>query len=186
MKRFLVLSVTLLLLSACGGKSRSVKCDQNYWDGTVGTCLPKGWYVIDAETLRQRGIADDTVAAFQAEEPISGQFPTVTITKEQLGRTVNPGDYSFASVRSIEVLTGYEELDTEEIKIDGEKVKLHTFSAKPQLNEPKRRFYQVSTVHEKVGYTVTATAPLSIERNDEQKLRLMLTEFSFEEPEEEE
>ena len=182
-RRFPVSFLALaLFLTACGGgDSGRVVCDQDYWDGTIGTCLPENWFVVDSETLRQRGVPDDVVVAFQDEEPVSGQFPTVTITREKLARPVSPSDYSNASIRSVEVLPGYEQLDTSDVRVADAGVRLHVFSAKPNADEPQRRFYQVSTVHGEYGYTITAASPLSVSKGIEDELKLILKEVRFEE-----
>ncbi|MBI1934231.1 hypothetical protein HYS30_01055, partial [Candidatus Peregrinibacteria bacterium] len=65
------------------------------------------------------------------------------------------------------------------VKVDGENVRLHTFSAQPIPEEPAKRFYQLSTVMRKVGYTVTATLPLAPERDLEKQVQLMLGEVTF-------
>ena len=120
------------------------------------------------------------IVGFQAKDPVSGQFPTVTVTKEVLTQEVAADQYSIASIRSVSVLQGYELIDTKAVKIDeGTEVALHVFTAQPLEGEPQRRFYQLSTTHEKVGYTVTAAAPLSVEKELDAALRLILSELTF-------
>jgi len=182
-KRYLLLAC--LLLTACGGGSSEVSCDQSYWDGVYGTCLPAGWTVIDRETMRQRGVPEETIAGFQTEEPVSGQYPTITLTRERLAQPATPSQYSDASIRSVEVLPGYELIDRRNHSIDGEDVSLHVFSLQPIQDEPRRRFYQVSTTVEENGYTVTATSPLSVDSSLEAEIQLILDRTTFEEPSEE-
>jgi len=178
--RALVLT-TCFILASCGGGSAGgdAACKEDYWDGTYGTCLPSDWVVIDSETLRQRGVPEDTVVAFQSEIPISGQFPTVTVTQEVLARATSPQVYSDASIRSVTVLPGYKELDTLDMRVAGEKVRLHVFAAQPTADEPLRRFYQVSTVSDGVGYSITATTPASVEELLENQVLLILRESVF-------
>lgn len=170
-----------LLLAACGGGSVAT-CSQTYWDGTVGTCLPEGWSVVDRETLNQRGVPEETIAAFQADESTSGQFPTITITREQIGQVVSPSQYSEASIRSIEVLPGYERIDRTDTTVDGADVVLHIFSLQPVQDEPRRRFYQESTTVEDIGYSITATTPLSVDSDTEGAIKLILSNITFSEP----
>lgn len=174
------------MLTACSGGGGETSCKQDYWDGTYGTCLPEDWVAIDSETLRQRGVPTDTLVAFQSEIPVSGQFPTVAVTREPLMQEVTPQAYSDASVRAVTVLPSYEELDTRDLVIAGEKVTLHVFKAQPAAKEPLRRFYQVSTVVENAGYSLTATAPVSLEDELENQILLILRESSFADPEKEE
>lgn len=172
----------LLLLSACGGGSDALSqdCDKEYWDGTIGICLPQGWVVMDQETLRQRGVPNDTVVAFQAEKPESGQFPTITVTKEPLTDVTEPSAYSEASIRSVSVLPQYTLIDSTQTNVDGDSISLHVFSAQPVADEPARRFYQLSTVHDMAGYTVTATTPVSVTDELEKQIFFMLGSTTFE------
>jgi len=178
--RVFALTMTVVVLTACSGRdSDGIACKEDYWDGVFGTCLPSDWVVIDAETLRQRGVPQDTIVAFQSTIPLSGQFPTVTVTREVLANVVSPQVYSEASVRAVTVLPGYEELDTRDLRVAEEKVKLHVFKAQPTADEPLRRFYQVSTVSEGIGYSITATTPASVEADLENQVLLILRESVF-------
>ncbi len=184
MKRLSLLSLCFFL-AACGGSSEVV-CNQEYWDGIVGTCIPEGWDTISQEVLRQRGVPEETIVAFQKSESVSGQFPTVAITQERLPNLVKPDDYSQASIRSIEVMEGYEMLDTQDFDIAGEEVSLHIFTAQPIEGEPRRRFFQVSTTYEDSGFTITGVSPVSIDNDVEQQLMIILENVIFEAPTEEE
>lgn len=180
-KRMLLLTASIFLVS-CGGSGDGVVCDQKYWDGTVGTCLPDNWEILNDETLRQRGIPEETIAAFQSSESFSGQFPTVAVTRERLANVVEPIQYSNANMRSVEVLDGYEHIDTREASIDGAKIHMHVFTGQPIEGEPRRRFYQISTTVGDIGYTVTAVSPVSIDKELEESLLLILKQVTFTEP----
>ena len=178
-----LLLTSFLVLAACGGGGgNDTACKSDYWDGTYGTCLPGGWVVIESETLRQRGVPEDTIVAFQSEIPVSGQFPTITVTKEPLIDVVTPQTYSNASIRAVTVLPGYGEIDTRDILVAGEKVSLHIFKAQPSKDEPLRRFYQVSTVSDGVGYSITGTTPVALEDSLENQILLILRQSVFAEP----
>lgn len=171
-----------VILTACGenGGGAKVACASDYWDGTYGTCLPEGWVVVDSETLRQRGVPRDTLVAFQSEVPVSGQFPTVVVTQESLQGPVTAQDYSSASVRAVTVLPGYREIDTRKASVAGETVEVHVFTAQPAEGETLRRFYQVSTVSKGIGYSITATTPVSLNDALEDQVLLILQESIFE------
>lgn len=173
--------LTFFSLAACGGGGGdgNTACKEDYWDGTYGTCLPDDWVVIDGETLRQRGVPDDTIVAFQSEVPVSGQFPTVTVTREALTQVVSPQAYSSASIRAVTSLPGYLEMDTRDLRVAGEKIRLHVFKAQPTADEPVRRFFQVSTVSDGVGYSITATTPVSLEEPLENEVLLIMRESVF-------
>ncbi|MDA1208705.1 MAG: hypothetical protein O2904_01590 [bacterium] len=183
--RFLVIGTITLFLTACGGDGGSTSCTQDYWDGErFGTCIPDDWAVIDTETLRQRGVSEDTLVAFQSDIPVAGQFPTVSLTWEPLAQVVKPADYSAANIRSVGVFPGYKQLDARDIRIDDESLRLHIFTAQPVSSEPLRRYYQVSTVVGSDGYTLTATTPLSLEDSLEDQILLILRNATFVVPEE--
>lgn len=179
-----IIGLSLLLLSACGGggEDTTAACAFRYWDGTVGTCLPNSWHVVDRSGLDQRGVPRDVVVAFQADAPAAGQFPTVSVTREALAEHIAPSAYSAASVESVRSLPQYEELDVRDLLIDDEDVKLHIFSAQPRTDSPKTRFYQLSTTVEKVGYTFTAAVPLSVESSLENQILLILQNATFVKP----
>ena len=80
----------------------------------------------------------------------------------------------------------YKQVDLKEFEVDGEAVQLHIFTGQPIEGEPGRRFYQVSTSSEDIGYTLTAVTPVSIDGSLESQVMLMLNNFTLIEPEEEE
>lgn len=151
---------SLLFLVACGS-AETVACTNEYWDGTVGTCLPEKWHVIDRAELDERGAPVEVAVAFQADEPTAGQFVTVTVTKETLLQAMDSALYSKKSITSIEAIPGYEKQDEKEVEIDGSTVTLITFQAKPIDDQPAGTFLQVSFAQETTGYTYTAAAPIA-------------------------
>lgn len=180
MKRFtLYLSAAALLLTACGGDSGAVSCANDYWDGTYGTCLPEDWAIVNAETLRQRGVPEDTLVAFQSEVPVSGQFPTVVVTREPLATVVTPEAYSEASIRSVATLPNYAQIDERDVRLDDTSLKMTIFTAQPTADEPLRRFYQISTVAGGVGYTITGTTPVSPGDSLDEQIQLIIRESTF-------
>jgi hypothetical protein len=158
-----------------------VGCQKEYWDPIeqIGLCIPAGWGVVDRETLRQRGVPDDAIVAFQAEEAVSGHFPTVTVTKELLAQATTPEAYSDASIRSVTVLPGYVLMESTPVEIAGVPTRIHIFTAQPVADEPARRFYQVSTTNGNVGYAVTATTPASVSDELETQVVLILQSLKF-------
>lgn len=182
-KSILFLTIGSILLSACSdGGGTETACTEDYWNGEIGTCLPDGWIVVGSETLLQRGVPPETLVAFQAEQAASGQFPTVAVTREALSQEVSAEDYSAASIRSVSVLPGYEQVDNRDLTIDAAKVSLHIFTAQPDEGEPRRRYYQVSVPKAQRGYTMTATTPVAIEDSLEQQVLAIVEGFTLEEP----
>lgn len=179
MKRFLAFAVVSVLLASCGGGGDSRNCSKDYDDGEIMLCLPSGWEIVEKSTLEKRGIPEDAMVAFQAEEPIAGQFPTVVVTKEPLKRTVDPGQYSEASMRSVAIFSAYKEVDVTDVKMGDDTVKLHIFTAQPVAEEPLRKFYQLSTVHGSNGYTVTGTTPVAITDSVEEEVIAIVKSMTF-------
>ena len=157
MKRTIVLMATVLTLAACGSTSSSTKvtCEQQFWNGTVAACLPKGWKVLSQEALTTLGVPDETVASFQYDTPHAGQLDTVTVTREPLTADLKTPDYSQANVLAVSALPDYKLIDKSTVTIDGQASALHVFSARPSPDQPVRRYYQLSAVSGNTGYTFT-------------------------------
>jgi hypothetical protein len=181
MNRFVFTLLAFILIS-CGSQSSASDCFKQYWDGEVGTCIPSGWRIVDKQTMQERGVPDDALVAFQSDEPVSGQFLTVTVTKEQLREVVEPTLYSQANVRLVAALPGYELVDAATTTIDGEKVDVHIFNAKPIADESSRRFYQLSTVANGIGYSITGTSPINIEDATEKAILTIVQNLTFNDP----
>jgi len=182
MKRFLPLLALTFALTACGGTSATVTCTQQYWDGTVGTCLPDGWHVLDRANLDLRGVPTEALVAFQSDAPVAGQYPIITATREALNDDLTSAAYSDASVASVKTLPGYAEIDKQKVKIDGQDVTVHIFSAQPKTDEPKSRFYQLSAVAGTAGYSFTAATPLTVDKTLENQILLILKSVTFVKP----
>jgi hypothetical protein len=185
MKRRLAIAlVPLFLLISCGGSGETteVTCKEQFWDGTVALCLPAGWTIVDRETLADRGVPDEVLAAFQTAQAQAGQFPTVTVTKETLTEALDSPTYSDASMKSVSTLPGYTHVDTKNVAVDAENVDLHIFTAQPLNDEPARRFYQVSAIAGGNGYTVTGLAPVTIASQLDKEIQLILSSFSLKAP----
>jgi hypothetical protein len=187
---FIVLISAVLLTSCGGGGEGDEAACRDYWFGAVGigTCLPDRWDVLDRAALDERGTTQDVLIAFQTKEAVSGQFPTVTVTREPLASAVDAAVYSEATIRSVSVLPHYKLIDRRTVKIAGDggttvSLPIHIFSAQPVNGEPQRRFYQLSTVHGKFGYTLTALTPLSVESSLDTAVQNILSGITFEAPE---
>lgn len=184
MKRALVTVASVLLLVACGSSSSSEKvvCDQQFWNSIFAACLPKDWRVLSQETLRQLGVPEETVSAFQFTVPHAGQLDTVTVTREPLSDEMTTTDYSQSNILAVSALPDYKLIDKETVFIDGEESALHVFSARPSPDQPIRRYYQVSATKERTGYTFTGSFPLSIQDTEADQVKFILKNVSFKDP----
>lgn len=175
----LLLLLSLFLVS-CGssGSTETTQC-QTYWFDQIGACLPGSWKLIDRTELAQRGVPEDVLIAFQSDTAVSGQFPTVSVTREPLSTVVAPADYSDATIRSVSVLPGYKLIDQKKVTIDGVSLPVHVFFAQPLTGEPQRRFLQVSTVVGQNGYAITALTPLTVSSDLESEILTILGSVTF-------
>lgn len=178
--------ISSLFLVACGGGSAEVACENQYWDGVVGTCLPAEWKVLDRDTLTQRGVPSEVIVAFQSDTPVSGQFPTVTVTRETLKEDMTSSEYSEASIQSVTTLPKYEEGEKDAVKIDEQDVAVHTFTAQPRPEEPRVRFHQLSIATESAGFTFTGAVPLTVSAAVESQIKLILKNATLIDPDDKE
>lgn len=185
MKRFFFALGLMIVCTACSstsGDRSTVMCDQQFWNGKVSVCLPDAWKVVDEPALTTLGVSEEVVAAFQSTTPRAGQFDTVTLVREVLDQDLKTADYSEASILAVSTLPEYKLLDKQSALIDGEQASLHIFSARASAEKPVRRYYQVSAVHERVGYTATASFPLAIKDADASQVEFILKNISLVDP----
>lgn len=182
---FLLAVAGSVILASCSGSesTASVECAFTYWNGTVGTCLPDGWIALDRDILDARGAPPEVVVAFQAEQPISGLFPTVSVTRELLAQAMESEEYSDASLAAVKSLPGYEAVNTSSLTVDGAEVDVHTFTSQVRTNDPKTRFSQVSISDGQTGYTFTAASPISVGAQTEEEMLLILQNATLMPPE---
>jgi uncharacterized protein YceK len=183
MKRIVLTLAVTLLLAGCGGGSSStaaVECQREFWDGEFGTCIPQGWGLVDSETARQRGVpADEARVIFQADAAVSGIFPTIVITQEHLLQAVTAEDYSTNAIKLASIQQGYKLLDKQDLQIYDRMVKLHRFHAQPLVEQPLLLFQQWSTVKDDWGYTATSMMPVTVPKETEAAVKLILESASF-------
>jgi hypothetical protein len=122
------------------------------------------------------------VAAFQADADTSGVYPTVTVTRQVMRATMTAAQFSAASIQAVSVLPEYKRLDQRTVTIDGQEVAIHVYSAKLRPDRPVQRYYQLSSVSGRSGFTYTAALPLSVDTALEQKVLLILQNATFIEP----
>lgn len=132
--------------------------------------------------MQARGMPPEVVVAFQAGTAVSGQFPTVTVTREHLAQTTTSTAYSKASVEVVARRADYTKIDEQSISAGGGSVTLHVFSAQPINEEPRLRFYQVGVAQEDTGYVFTGALPLTSPDALIDEVKLILTNIAFTAP----
>lgn len=174
----------LLFLMACSsaGSSPTAACSSQYWNGTIGTCLPEGWIVLSQEEMQARGMPPEVVVAFQAGTAVSGQFPTVTVTREHLTQAATSSAYSKASMEVVARRADYTKIDEQNLSVAGASVTLHIFSAQPISEEPRLRFYQVGVAKDDTGYVFTGALPLTSPDALAEEVTLILSNITFTAP----
>ncbi len=181
--RSVALVLGFLALSACGtSTTTTVTCDQQFWNGSVSACLPKGWKVLSRDQLMTLGVPEETVAAFQSDTPHAGQLDTVTVTKEPLSQEMATPDYSQSNILAVSALPDYKLIDKVVVTIDGKESAIHVFSARPSPDQPIRRYYQLSASIDRSGYTFTGSFPLSIQDSEASEVLFILKNASFVDP----
>lgn len=182
--RSAALLLTFVALTACGssGTSSTVTCDQKFWNGSVAACLPKGWKALSQDALKQLGVPEETVAAFQFDTPHAGQLDTVTVIREPLSQDMTTTEYSNSNVLAVSALPDYKLIDKSVVYIDGKESALHVFSARPAPDQPIRRYYQLSAAVERTGYAFTGSFPLSIQDSEANEVEFILKNVSFVDP----
>ena len=179
------LPVLFGLITACSSgtsTANTVVCDQQFWNGMFSACLPAGWKVLSRDSLLTLGVPEETVAAFQFEAPHAGQLDTVTVTREPLTQDLSTEDYSLANILAVSALPDYKLIDKVTVFIDGKESALHIFSARSAPDKPIRRYYQLSAVTNRTGYTFTGAFPLSIQESEAAQVEFILKNVSFIDP----
>lgn len=181
-KSWSVVCLSLLLVGCSSNGSSSSLCAKQFWNGTIGTCLPETWQQLSDEALDNQGVPEETVLAFQSTEARDGQFDTVTVTEEPLPQDMNFQDYGEANMLAVSSLPDYSLKDKREITIDGADAILHIFAARPVPEKPIRRYYQTSVTKGNTGYTFTGALPLSITPDDEEEIVAILRNVTLKNP----
>ncbi len=168
----------LLLLLGCSGSG--INCDETVKGKEYSICLLSDWEQVPEETLRQEGVPEETLAAFQMKVERGGQRDNVVITKERVKSGVTSMQYAEVNIKIVDKTPEYSAGEKREVEIDGDKTLLHIFTARPVQDLPARRFYQVSAVKGTTGYVVTGTLPFTVDEETEAGIIAMVTSASFE------
>lgn len=173
-----------LVLASCGtsNDTQTVVCDVQFWNGTFSTCLPAGWKVLSQDNLKMLGVPEETIAAFQVQDPRGGQFDTVTVTKEPLTQDMETPEYSKANIVAVSTLPDYTLIDKKVVYVDGKESAIHIFSARPATDAPIRRYYQVGATTNKTGYIFTGSFPLSVDTKQANEVEFIMQNISFVDP----
>lgn len=183
-RRIATLALSVLLLGGCGTAKSS--CTEKTDVAELRLCIAEGWERVAEETLKEKAVPEETVAAFSSTGGGSGQRDNLVISREKLPGPVPSIAFAEANVKTLQTVPEYALTETREVKVDGEVTLLHIFTAQPAPDIPARRFYQLSLTHGAMGYTLTGTLPFSVDSTTEDTLvdMILSTEFAEEEPSE--
>lgn len=177
------IAITLLLLPACRASKKS--CAEQVTVENVRLCLAKGWEQVSAETLKEKKVPEETLAAFHRTDSAGGQRDNVVLSVEALPGKVSDLAYAEANIKSIAAIPEYTLIEKREVKMEGDVTQLHIFTGRPVPDVPVRRFYQLSITEGTTGYTLTGTLPYSIEEESEETLLAILQSVRVKEEEKE-
>ncbi len=184
MRRTVLIASIALVFVSCSSTSKTtgVVCDVQFWNGVFGTCLPAGWKVLSQDNLKLLGVPEETIAAFQVQDPKGGQFDTVTVTKEPLAQDMDTTEYSKANIVAVSTLPDYKLIDKKTMFIDAKETAIHIFSARPATDAPIRRYYQVGATTGKTGYIFTGSFPLSVDDQQASEVEFIVQNVTFVDP----
>lgn len=182
-KLFLYSLVLLLPLTGCFGSNPS--------DGSndvlvvkklpVQISVPKAWREISAADLKNLG--SDVILAYSSLNYSNGFANNISVTQEKLSQDYSSLQYGEANIlNSSKYLDDYTKLSERDVTIknmDNQDVpvKLHTFEARFDKLDRKRRYVQLYATQGQIGYTVTVT--IALEESDTGKFENLATSLRF-------
>ncbi len=184
MKKLITSAVCLLLLTGCfgGGGGGDVGNEVVVVNKPpVSLSVPKAWREIKESDLS--AMSKDTVLAYSSLNYTNGFASNISITKEALDKEYSSEQYATANmVNSAKFLEDYTKLGEKEITVKEDdntdvKTKMHTFEARFDRLEKKRKYIQLYLVKNKIGYTVTVT--VALEEQDLSKFENLVTSVHF-------
>jgi hypothetical protein len=169
MRLFGPILLTFLLTSCFGGS-----CSDSVSAGPISMCISNLWEQVPEETLREEGVPEETLAAFQLKEQRAGQRDNIVVTEEHLPSPVSSKVYADINVQAVAATDEYLLIENRDVEIGGTETILHIFTAKPVPDLPARRFYQVSISKGMKGYVITGTLPFTVDSTVEDGLIEMI------------
>ncbi|MBT3835194.1 hypothetical protein HOF56_02995 [Candidatus Peribacteria bacterium] len=127
-------------------------------------CIGSDWEQVPEETLREEGVPEETLAAFQLKEQRAGQRDNIVVTEENLPSPVSSKLYADVNLQAVGATEEYTIIENREVEVGGTETILHIFTAKPVPDLPARRFYQISLTKGMKGYVVTGTLPFTVDK----------------------
>ncbi|MEA3304546.1 MAG: hypothetical protein U9Q15_02190 [Patescibacteria group bacterium] len=160
MKKFLSLIVLAPMISACSlfpeiekvaGENTISSSDREF-----SITLNENFILISQDDLSPGTV----LAAADLTHEKNAITPNINIVKTQLGQTFPNYVFAKANIKKAkEALSDYEEIDQEDITIDGYETILHTFTSGDLY------YIQSYILHENTSYTVTITSYQDIDEN---------------------
>ncbi len=184
MKRLItMLLLGISLLTGCGGGNSGDIGNETQTIKKVPIQLnvPKAWREVRPEDLKNQ--TGDIVLSYAGLNYTNGFANNITVTREVLKEDVTSLQYAQANlVNSAKFLQDYLKLDDKEVMIqdvDNNNIptRLHTFEARLDQVERKRKYIQLYASYQKTGYTITIAVPL--DETDLGKYENLIRSFRF-------
>lgn len=158
MKKILLLSFSLLFLSACGipfiwsdeneeSSEEAQKTTTEFRDENISITIPTSWEEIWSNNLPVPKTGNIALA-LKSSDQIDDIYRTMVILEDRLIWNLSSSQYARNDYRvSIKNYSGFREISEKEITyIDGDISKLYTFEAKYNPDSPRMRFLQSSKI----------------------------------------
>ena len=180
MKKFLVLSLTSLLLASCGSTDTTDTNLSTYEGNGFTIQVPKAWVKVDSQSAPTPGNGK-LEAAWSSTEIASGFANNLVILSQKLDKAVTSKKYAIINYAlSTGKYIEFTKLDEKSITFtasgdEKDESNLYTFEAKYNPTTPKRKFIQTSKVCGDTVYLMTIGVNLGI--TDMKKYEAFLTSF---------
>ena len=157
MKRLLLITISVALLTSCSGGEETIGfLRQNL--GAFSIDIPETWRKVNQENYGNT-IPPETVVLYLNKIEGDDFIQNVNIVKESLNTDANGLEYAKANMLlGSKAIIDYRAVSREEGAINGMQTVLHVFRARNLSTDPLRYYTQAYFVQDRVGYTATCIA----------------------------
>lgn len=157
MKRFLLATLTVLVLTSCsGGEQATPLLRQNL--GAFSLDIPETWRRVNQENYGNT-IPPETVVLYLNKIEGDDFIQNINVVKESLNTDANSLEYAKANMLlGSKAIIDYRPVSREEVTINSLPSVYHIFRARNLSTDPLRYYAQSYFVQDRVGYTITCIA----------------------------